>query len=1035
MKRENDYSAMIIYYCLMIVFAITVLFFAAKSGNAHGVKFDNVYLWSDDWVYNDNAGNSEKIEIPKVTKGVEAFSIKNTISGSVSSADTLLLCSVCQNVRVYVGDSLIYQYHFNKSSKINAEFPPSIYLEVPMSQFYRGKEIRIEYENLVKNNTGIARIYLGDKAAIISSIVKKDAYTLIATVIVIMFGILSLIRYFSNGKSVISQSKAYLYKGIAMIFGALWLLNQTQAMEFFINNAMIPTTVNYLSQILLPIPFVLAVAYTEERRYFRSARIFCYATGIIDAVIFALLTSGQVMIYDVFPLIDLPLNASAFYTAITIILIVITDKKLFKKMQSTVVALSILAAAEIVEIVGQNFTGFTGIALPTGIICFALVSEVVNSSDVIKTMKMDIEFNAYKRSQKALLASVSHEIRTPINAILGLDEMIMRETNEEDIKNYAEDIKTSGNVLLSLVNDILDFSKMESGMMVLIPDEYSLAELLNEVCIMAESKAKGKNLSFITEINPEIPSKLYGDEARIRQILLNLLNNAVKYTKEGQVRFAVDYKDDGENVIVSFHVIDTGIGIRAQDIPKIGMPFLRLDEQKNKSIEGTGLGMSITNNLLGMMGSKLLITSTYGEGSDFGCEIKQKVVDKTPIGDFKAAVKNDRKEDSAKVLKARGKVFLVVDDTPMNLKVFKGLLKNSEADIYEASDGNEALTRCAERKYDIIFMDQRMPGMDGYETMRHIRYDESCISNRESPVILLTANAVAGTKEQALADGFNGYISKPIDLHVLYDTIINFAKGSVLVNEEKTGSKAAESSVKGTEKPASNKPSEAGNEAKGSDGPGLIGRLADQLGFDTETAVAGLGGDELYLSVLSDFVTMGDKNADEIESLLNNKDLKNYTIKVHALKSGARIIGAMTLSGEAREMEEMGDKAQEGNREAKARIDVGSNVLLTDYRNTVNAIKNIADECGVRFDESSSSDTAESTQEDDSTKPVISEDELKEAYEAMREMSEALDADGISSVLESLASYKLSDSEKERTDKLSDAVKRLDFTEIKELVG
>lgn len=665
-----------------------------------------------------------------------------------------------------------------------AEFPPILYLEIPMSESYKGKEIRIEYGNIVKDKAGVGRIFLGDKAAIIYSLVKKDAYTLVATVIVIMFGILSLIRYFSNGRSVVAQSKSYLYKGIAMILGALWLVNQTEAMEFFVKNSLIVTIVNYLSQIMLPIPFVLAVAYTEERKYFKSARIFCYATGVIDCIIFALITSGRVMIYDVFPLIDIPLNTSAVYTAGTIILILFLDKRLFDKMKSTIIALMILAVAAIIEIIGQNFTGFTGVALPTGIICFAVISEVVNSSDVIKTMKMDIEFNAYKRSQKALLASVSHEIRTPINAILGLDEMIMRETKEEDIKNYAEDIKTSGNVLLSLVNDILDFSKMESGMMVLIPEEYSLAELLNEVCIMAESKAKGKGLAFVTEINSEIPSKLHGDEARIRQILLNLLNNAVKYTKEGQVKFSVDYKEDGEDIVLIFHVIDTGIGIRTQDIPKIGMPFVRLDEQKNKSIEGTGLGMSITNNLLGMMGSKLLITSTYGKGSDFGCEIKQKVVDRAPIGDFKAAVKNDRKEDSAKILKARGKTFLVVDDTPMNLKVFKGLLKTSEADIFTASDGKEALVRCAERKYDIIFMDQRMPGMDGYETMRHIKYDEACLINKETPVILLTANAISGTKEQALADGFSGYISKPIDLHRLYDTIINFAEGSELVSED-----------------------------------------------------------------------------------------------------------------------------------------------------------------------------------------------------------------------------------------------------------
>lgn len=276
-----------------------------------------------------------------------------------------------------------------------AEFPPILYLEIPMSESYKGKEIRIEYGNIVKDKAGVGRIFLGDKAAIIYSLVKKDAYTLVATVIVIMFGILSLIRYFSNGRSVVAQSKSYLYKGIAMILGALWLVNQTEAMEFFVKNSLIVTIVNYLSQIMLPIPFVLAVAYTEERKYFKSARIFCYATGVIDCIIIALITSGRVMIYDVFPLIDIPLNTSAVYTAGTIILILFLDKRLFDKMKSTIIALMILAVAAIIEIIGQNFTGFTGVALPTGIICFAVISEVVNSSDVIKTMKMDIEFNAY----------------------------------------------------------------------------------------------------------------------------------------------------------------------------------------------------------------------------------------------------------------------------------------------------------------------------------------------------------------------------------------------------------------------------------------------------------------------------------------------------------------------------------------------------------------------------------------------------------------------------------------------------------------
>ena len=325
------------------------------------------------------------------------------------------------------------------------------------------------------------------------------------------------------------------------------------------------------------------------------------------------------------------------------------------------------------------------------------------------------------RAKSDFLANMSHEIRTPINAVLGMDEMILRESTNPQILGYASDIKQAGNMLLSLINDILDFSKIESGKMDIIPVDYDLGILLSDTIDMIRSRAEEKKLQLELEIESNTPVHLHGDDVRLRQIITNILTNAVKYTPEGKVTLAVSGKKVSSGAVQLYvSVKDTGIGIKEEDIGRLFDSFQRVEESRNRNIEGTGLGLSITMRLLNLMGSRLEVESTYGEGSDFYFYMEQKQLDDAVIGeDIQKYYENEKGKISisAEQFYAPDAKILVVDDNEMNLKVFLGLLKNHGMQIDTAMSGKECLARMEKNAYHIIFMDHLMPEMDGVETL------------------------------------------------------------------------------------------------------------------------------------------------------------------------------------------------------------------------------------------------------------------------------------------------------------------------------
>jgi len=415
--------------------------------------------------------------------------------------------------------------------------------------------------------------------------------------------------------------------------------------------------------------------------------------------------------------------------------------------------------------------------------------KLMQTMDELQQAKEEAE-EAKKRAEVAnqakstFLANMSHEIRTPINAVLGMNEMILRESSEADILEYARNIQSASTGLLALINDILDISKIESGKMELILGEYSLFGLLKDCYNMIGVQMKGKNLDFVIENESMIPDSLYGDEVRIRQIIFNLLTNAYKYTGEGQVTLRIKHKRINKiELILVISVEDTGIGISEENQKRLFDTFERIDEGRNRNIEGTGLGLPITKDLVELMEGEIGVISTLEKGSLFYVEIPQRVVGSESIGNFyeryNAIMETKRYREK---WQARDAKILVVDDVETNLIVAKNLLKNTGMQIDMAGSGEECLEMTAQNAYHLILLDHMMPGMDGVETLHKLKEQDG--PNRKTPVVVSTANAINGAAKEYLAEGFDDYITKPATGKALEEMVLKYLPQE-LIEEKK----------------------------------------------------------------------------------------------------------------------------------------------------------------------------------------------------------------------------------------------------------
>ncbi len=581
-----------------------------------------------------------------------------------------------------------------------------------------------------------------------------------------------------------------------------------------------------------------------------------------------------------------------------------------------------------------------------------------------------IDARKASRARDVFLANMSHEIRTPINTMLGLNELILRESQDETIRGYALDIKQAGTILLSLVSDILDFSKLQSGKMELAEGTYDISSLLNDLINSVSIPLRKKKLRLSLDIAPDIPYKLSGDEVHLRQIIGNLLSNAVKYTQTGTVTLRLSWeKQEKDMLLLKIMVEDTGIGVKEKDIARIFETFNRLDMKASRNEEGTGLGLAVTHQLVGMMGGKLEVKSEYGKGSVFSFAIPQKIINPSPLGDFQEqydkSVKNSisyREKFIAPLAK-----ILVVDDNAMNLAVAQDLLRKTKLQIDVASSGGECLEMLKRKEYHLICMDHMMPVMDGVQTLRAIRELEDNPS-RNIPVIALTANAVVGAREFYLKAGFEDYLSKPIEPDKLEDMLIQYLpKELVYLTEDEEISVENDDHIGGLDEE----------------------KLTD-MGINAANGLKYMGGSRaLYEKVLRDFREILHEKEEQLKNMLGKEDVSGYAIIVHALKGNARNVGADELAEEAFELEK---KSKDGKLEE---VEVQSPILFGMMRTLGENLD--------RYLETEVSSCRMEKEEEPAEKQQITEDVWREKL--LRLYQQLDDFDG-ESVMESLAEFK-----------------------------
>ncbi|MBQ8171547.1 MAG: response regulator [Oscillospiraceae bacterium] len=643
----------------------------------------------------------------------------------------------------------------------------------------------------------------------------------------------------------------------------------------------------------LPLPALISFAalyaatmilfYRGNRKHKLKEKLYMrlQCVAFVIANVFASITfdSAQVFVYAMcfssivsFIFLDVKLARFQMFLSMGIIIVVAGFISVYTGSQQTMMAFTF----GVVVMIVINWV----IVSMTNIITFQnrkSIEQERSLDDLLKVLEVKCdEARAATQSKSRFLAHMSHEIRTPINAVMGMNEMILRESNEEQIRSYASDAKSAARSLLGIINDILDITKIEAGKLNIVPVEFNLADMIIDLYNMVRFKAEDKGLRFEVTVDSSLPALVKGDDLRIKEVLVNLLSNAVKYTREGTITLDVRFVDDQA---IRFSVKDTGIGIREEDMETLFAAFARMDEVRNHGIEGTGLGLNITSSLLLLMDSELKVKSEYGKGSEFYFTLCTDIIDRTPIGELDLVSHERHEAEYSVAFEAPDARILVVDDNEMNRAVFANLLKATRVQISEASGGRQCLELTSANRYDIIFMDHMMPEMDGVDTFKAIRADADNLC-RDVPIIVLTANAVAGAREQYMQIGFDDFLTKPVDPQRLERMVYSVLDKSLVRSAEKKTLSTVQAST--VELPVIE---------------GVDWGYA-KLHFNDESAL---------LSTVRMFTSAIKSDIEELNGYYENIDdgqaLISYRVKVHSMKSSAAMIGIVQLAGMAMELE------------------------------------------------------------------------------------------------------------------------------------
>lgn len=746
---------------LIIIFGYIIIGELVLPENAPHNGYICEILPGDQWVEVRPDGSRVPFAVPGRTTG--DIVLETTLPAEFNR-DFSAMCFRGMDMEIYVNDVLRAELR-TEDYALFGDQSGECYVTASVYPEDAGGKLRVSYEY---NSGMVYEVYIGTRIGIFRYLFRQYGKELFVGLALLLLGTICLIA---------SVSYKYIHKkylemehlSLGVILGACWVLSNSIFRQFYTRNISVMSNTPFLLVMVMPLPFLVFINSLQNNRY-QKAILAASLLEVLDfAVFFTLFVLGRVSLINSFIFAASCILISIVVMFVTLILDI--RRHLIGSYIFVAVGFAVLAVCGIVQIFVFQFAHngvFSGLFLAVGLFGFMICSIIHTIKQLIGIRLEANELIHISKAKDDFLANMSHEIRTPLNGILGMDEMIIRDTKESSVKKYALEIKSAGNTLLSIINDILDLSKIESGNFEITPVEYDLASVLNDVLNLTRPRAVRKDLAYHFTVSENIPSVLFGDEIRIRQIMLNIINNAVKYTEEGQVDIDISFtpKMMGNYIDLNLKVSDTGIGIREEDKDKLFQSFQRLDEKKNRSIEGTGLGLHITYRLLEMMEGTIEVESEYGKGSTFTVTVPQKVVKSAPIGDFNIAVQNylNKMELDEVRLYAPQARLLIVDDNEINLDVMEGLLRDTKILTDLADSGRKCIEKAESNHYDCILLDQMMPGMSGESTLNEMKRRDIL---KGTPVIALTADAIIGARENYIAKGFTYYLSKPVKYEML----------------------------------------------------------------------------------------------------------------------------------------------------------------------------------------------------------------------------------------------------------------------------
>ena len=876
-KKDNMKILKIILFILMfgilLYFALAEVFLPPEKA----VSIENCRILDSQWERILPDGGRIPVEVPGKCEAYrkEAVIIETTLPDDIDDGYSICLRSSQQDMEIYV-DGMLRQRYTTKDSRPFGRNSMSAYVFAGISEADCGKKLRIISISDSMYTGQLNEVYIGNPSAILNFFIQKYGVITLVDMIILLLSVIVIVAS-AVLRWIFHKDVALNYLGWGVFWVAMWMLAESKLRQFLLPNNSVFGSVAFFSVMVIPIPFYIYMDSMQEHRYQRCYKVMSVVSMVLFTVCTILQLGNMSDFIDTLIFMNTILGAAFAVGIITMLLD--WKKKKLKEYQLIALGFAGVIITGSVEIIWvyQNLNHNRGIMICVGLLFLLTMASIKTAKTIMKKEQETQVAVQLGKSKADFLANMSHEIRTPINTVIGMNEMILRENESREVREYAQNIRRASNMLLALIDDVLDFSKIEAGRMEVVETEYNLNILLKDVIMVLSSKAEEKGLHVEVYIDETLPAILSGDEIRIKQILNNLVTNAVKYTSKGKVILRVSGRMlDEQQVELIMDIEDTGIGIKQEDMSRLFESFTRLEQEKNRSIQGTGLGLSITKRLIDLMYGQLKVKSVYGKGSCFTVVLPQKIQGSISLAEAKKAdgaekatadVMSSAKE--AELLYSPKASVLVVDDNDMNLEVFKALLKRTGIKVDTAVSGKECLVKTRCRKYDLIFMDHMMPQMDGIQAL-HILRAELQNPNRATKVISLTANAIAGSREFYLKEGFDDYLSKPIVSDKLERML------SIHLPEHVMEKKQEEAKM-----------------------------------IDKDSAmIYCCNSDEMYYEMLKVYLTQAKKYVDKLPICYEQRDWENYAIMVHAIKSTSLTIGANQLSERAKE-QEMAAKAKD----------------------------------------------------------------------------------------------------------------------------